>query len=157
YVHLAAVHAKMSVPHELPGLGAGGGESDAVNGVVQPALEQLQQRLAGHALGAVRHREVAPELTLEDTVHATELLLLAQLDRVLGELRRRLAVLSGRVVAALDGALVGVAALALEEQLEPLATAQPADGSRVACHVRLLRPGAASAAGSRCAGSGSRP
>src|SRR5262249_29330307 len=154
HVDLATVHPEVPVPHQLPRLCARRREPDAVDRVVEPALEQLEQRLAGHALGAIRHREVAPELSLEDAVHAAQLLLLAQLDRVLGELRPRLAVLAGWIVAALDGALVRVAALALEEQLESLAAAQTADRSRVSCHVRLLRPGAASAAGSRCAGSG---
>ena len=68
---------------------------------------------------ALGHVEVAAELRLEHAVHALHLLLLAQLDGVLGELAAPLAVLAGRIVAPLDGALVGVAALALEEELQP--------------------------------------
>src|SRR5207244_5586883 len=46
-----------------------------------------------------------------------------------------LAMLAGRIVTPLDGALVGVAALTLQEELQPLAPALPADGPRVSCHV----------------------
>ena len=45
----------MSVPHELPGLGSRGGEPDAVDGVVEPALELAQRR------GVPDWLEVAPE------------------------------------------------------------------------------------------------
>jgi hypothetical protein len=43
-------------------------------------------------------------------------------------------VLPRREVALLDGALLGIAALALEEQLHPLAAAQAADRSNVSSH-----------------------
>src|SRR5690606_13245867 len=89
--------------------------------------------------------------------------------------------LSGRHVPLLDGALLGVAALALQEQLHALAAAEAADGSVITSHSyrslsvqnskfkvqkERLNPGrsrvpyptpfAASAAGSRCAESASR-
>ena len=65
-----------------------------------------------------------------------------------------------RDVASLDRALGCEAAIAFQEELDPLATAEPADGvvvtgHRVAC--LLARPGVASGGGSRCEGSGSRP
>src|SRR5262245_8314291 len=112
-VDFSAVDPEVPVSHQLPGLGPGGGEPEPVDDVVQPPLEQLQERLARHAADAVGLLEVPSELILEDPVDAPELLLLAQLDRVLGELRTRLSVLAGWIVAALDGALVGVAALSL--------------------------------------------
>src|SRR5690349_4849232 len=125
----------MPVPDQLPCLRARRREAEPVDDVVEPPLEKLEERLAGHAARPVRHLEVATELPLEDAVDAPELLLLAQLDRVLRELRPRLPVLAGRVVAALDRALVRVAALPLEEELQPLAPAVPADGSGVSRHV----------------------
>src|SRR5690606_7316692 len=126
--------------------------------------------------------EVAAELILQHAVDALDLLLLPQLDAVADDLRpARAAVLSGRHVALLDGALLGVAALALQEQLHALAAAEAADGSVIPSHSyrslsvqkstfrvheERLRPGrprvpyptplAASAAGSRCADSASR-
>src|SRR5262249_32640050 len=114
HVDLPSVHAEVAVTHELPRLGARGREAEPVHDVVEPSLEELEERLTGHAAGAIRHLEVATELPLEHAVDPAELLLLAQLDRVLGELGARLTVLARRVVAALDGALVGVAALALQ-------------------------------------------
>src|SRR5262249_15328823 len=77
HVHLAAVHAEVAVPHELPRLGARGGEAEPIDDVVESALEELEQRLAGHAARTVGHLEVAAELALEDAVDAAELLLLA--------------------------------------------------------------------------------
>src|SRR5262245_1439746 len=140
--------------HQLARLGTRGGEPEPVDDVVEPPLEELEQRLAGDPAAPIGHLEVAPELSLEHSVDATQLLLLAQLGRVLGELRARLPVLAGRIVAPLDRALVGVAPLALEKELQPLASAVPADRSGVACHVLwLLRLAAASAGGSRCGGS----
>ncbi len=66
------------------------------------------------------------------------------------------AVLAGRRGTALEGALLGVAARALEEELGALAPAEPADGIGVASHgaEAPVRRGAAWAGGSRCAGSG---
>src|SRR5437763_3675117 len=60
-----------------------------------------------------------PYTTLfRSTVDASQLLLLTELHRVLGELRSGLAVLARRVVPSLDGALVGVAPFALQEELQ---------------------------------------
>src|SRR5262249_37110368 len=68
-------------------------------------------------------------------VDAAELLLLAQLDRVLRELGPCLAVLPRRIVAALDRALVGIAALTFQEELQPFPPAQATNGSCVSCHA----------------------
>src|SRR5437763_11667420 len=77
-----------------------------------------------------------PYTTLfRSTVDASQLLLLTELHRVLGELRSGLAVLARRVVPSLDGALVGVAPFALQEELQTLTPAVPADRSRVSCHA----------------------
>ena len=59
-------------------------EAEAVGDVVEAALEQLQQRLAGDAAGPLRLLEVAAELILEHAVDALHLLLLAQLHAVAG-------------------------------------------------------------------------
>src|SRR5262249_11221092 len=155
-VDLAAVDVKVAVPHELARFGARGREAHAVDHVVQAPFEQLQQDLAGDAARALGHLEVAAELPFEDAVHALDLLLLAQLQRILGELRPALAVLAGRVVAAFDRALVGVAALALQEELEPLPAAETTDRISIPCQWttswdRPVTRAGASARGSRCA------
>jgi hypothetical protein len=63
------------------------------------------------------------ELALQHLVVAASLLLLAQLQPVLGLAHAAATVLPGRIGAALHPALVGEAALALEEQLLALAAA----------------------------------
>src|SRR3970282_2539001 len=78
----------------------------------------LQQALAGDTLGTRGAGVGLAELPLQHAVDAAHLLLFAQLLAVVGQARAAfLAVLAGRVGAALDGALVGKALLRLEEQL----------------------------------------
>ena len=68
--------------------------------------------------------EGAAELAFQHAVDAAHLLLFAQLQAVADDLRLAvLAVLSGNEVALLDGALLAVAALALEKQFHALAPA----------------------------------
>jgi hypothetical protein len=95
------------------------------------------------ALALVRLLEVVAELLLEDGVALAHLLLLAQLDAELAHLAAALVFMPGRRAAALEGALAAVAARALQEELQALATADAADGIGVSSH-RSLRPGAAS-------------
>ena len=136
---LAAVDAEVAVLHQLARLVAAVGEAEPEHGVVEPELEPAEQVLAGAPLGGGGAREGVPEARLEQAVHALDLLLLAQLDAVLAELDATLAVLSGRVRTALDGALVRVAAVALQVHLQILAAAEPADAFGVTSHcVRLL-------------------
>src|ERR1019366_4292244 len=66
---------------------------------------------------------VAAELLLEQPVVAARLLLLAQLQAILALLLAPATVLPRRIGATFDAALVGQAALALEEQLLPFAAA----------------------------------
>src|SRR3954453_11308769 len=138
-VHAAAVDRPVAVADELAGLAAGGGAAEAHEPVVEAALEDAQQVLAGDALLAGGLLVVVAELLLEDAVVAARLLLLAQLDPVLGLLLAPAAVIAGRVGAALDAALVGQAALALEEQLLPLTAALLALRRVIACHVSVVQ------------------
>src|SRR5207244_7515024 len=98
-------------------------EPKPVDDVVESGLEHPQQGLAGHAGALRRLRVVGAELLLEQAVVAPRLLLLAQLEQVLGLLDAAAAVLARRVAAPLDRALLGQAALAFQEELHPLATA----------------------------------
>ena len=134
-VDAAAVDRPVAVADQLPGLAARGGEAEPHQDVVEAALEQAQQVLAGDALLAAGLVVVVAELLLEHLVVAARLLLLAQLVAVLGLAHAAAAVLARRVGAALDAALVGEAALALEEQLLALAAALLALGSGVAGHA----------------------
>ena len=115
-----------------------------------------QEVLAGDARPGIGRLEVVLELALEDGVDAADLLLLAQLHAVLADLAAADAVLAGRGGPALEGALLRVAAAALQEELGALPAAEAADGTGVAGHGRVswLRPGAAWGRGSRCGGWG---
>src|SRR4051812_23603816 len=144
-VHAATVDQEVAVPHELARLGARRSETKSVNDIVEPGLEHAQQVLAGDATLPRRLRVVAAELGLEQAVEAASLLLLAQLQQVLGLLDAAAAVLARRVAAALDRALLGQAALALQEELHPLAAALLALRSGVSRHLHtppLLGPDA---------------
>src|SRR6185503_15021480 len=102
----------------------------------QARFEQLQQALAGHTLGARCLGVDLAELALQHAVDAPRLLLLAQLLAVVREARAALlAVLAGRVVAPLDGALVGEALLALEEELLAFPAALPAFCVEISRHA----------------------
>src|SRR6185437_6597298 len=94
---------------------------------------------------------VAAELLLQHAVRPAGLLLLAVLEQVLGLLGPATAVLPGRERPGLERALRTIAFAALEEQLHLLASAAPAVGTCVTSHLSLpLRPGGASADGTRC-------
>src|SRR4029453_5756734 len=71
-VDFPAVDTEVPVPDQLPGLRPGGGEAEAVDDVVQPPLEQLEEGLARHPPRPVRLLEIAPELVLEDSVDAPQ-------------------------------------------------------------------------------------
>ena len=129
-VHALAVHQDAVVAHDLARFGARGAEAHAIAHAVEPAFEHLQQRFAGDALAGRRLEVVAAELPLEHAVDAAHLLLLAQLHAVARKPRVLLAVLAGRIVAALDGAFVGEALLALQEELLAFPAALAALASR---------------------------
>src|SRR5262249_53552448 len=80
------------------------------------------------------------ELALQHAVDALGLLLLPQLDSERREFAPVQAMLAGRIVTSLDGALVGEAARSLEEELHSLTTAQPALRLGVSRHGPPLPP-----------------
>src|SRR5829696_6369194 len=150
-VHLLAVDQQVAVPDQLPGSVPGRREAGPVDHVVQPRLEDLQQDLTGLAGLAVRLFVVPAELLLQHAVHAAGLLLLPQLEQVLGVLGATAAVLARRVRPDLDRALRRLALAALEEQLHLLPPAAAAVRSGVSghwsCLSSVLRPGDAWAGG----------
>src|SRR5262249_31595824 len=112
---------------ELPRLVARAPEAEPVDDVVEAPLQLLEQDLARDALLLGRAVEGEGELALHEAVQPLRLLLLAELEAVALQLAldpRALAVLAGGVVALLDRALLGEAAIALEEELHALAAAQ---------------------------------
>src|SRR3954471_3931207 len=138
-VDAAAVHEEVTVPHELARLRTGRGESEAIDRVVETRLEHAQQVVTGDAALLVRLLVVGAELRLEQAVVPAGLLLLAQLQQVLALLDPAAAVLARRIGAALDGALLGQAALALQEELHALPAALLALRGTITSHYTRLR------------------
>ena len=106
------IHLDVAMPDELTRCLAAGGETHAVHHVIEATLECREKVVARDAGQRAHLLEGVPELLLAHPVDALDLLLLAQLLRVLRRLataRRRLAVLAGRIRTTLDRALLGEA------------------------------------------------
>src|SRR5262249_24865178 len=117
--------------------------AEPVDHVVEAALQLAEQRLAHDALLLGSPAEGQGELPLHHAVEPLRLLLLLELEAVALQLAldpSSLAVLAGGVVALLDRALLGEAAVPLQEQLHPLPTAQTADRTDVSGHFDSLNP-----------------
>src|ERR1019366_2999820 len=141
YVDDLSVDADSLVADQLAGLGTRGRETHAIDHIVQTALEQLQQRLAGGS-GAARGRMViVAELTLEHAVHAAQLLLLSQLQTVIRQSLPPLTLDAARGHLQLALALERLGA-ALEKQIRALAAGELAGRTNVSRHdyVFLRRP-----------------
>ena len=122
------------MPYELTRLGARAGEAEPVDDVVEACLEHPEQVLARRSEATRRLLVGRAELLLEQAVVAARLLLLAELQEVLALLDAPASVLARRIAATLDRALLGEAALALQEELHALAAADAALGSEISCH-----------------------
>src|SRR5262249_39627567 len=123
-----AVNGNVAMANQLPSLGAGKAKAQSTGDIVQSPFQEAHQRLASIPFALDRALVVAAELPLQDAVIALDLLLLAEVNAIIGQL----AAAGGharRVLAALDGAFGRVAAGSLEEQLHSFAAAQSADGS----------------------------
>ena len=105
----------MAVEHPLPGLGARVGETDAVDNVVEAALQQLEEVGAGDAGHPAGHAKVVAELTLEDAVGLASLLLLPELESPVGDAATALRLVPRGLAALLHAALGREAPLALQE------------------------------------------
>src|SRR5690606_9208986 len=111
----------VAVHDQLPGLGARIGEAHAVDDVVETGLENLQEIVARHATTPNGLLVVLAKLRLENAVVPAHLLLLAKLQAELGRAPgAALSVLAGAVAALADRTLVGVAARALQIELDAL-------------------------------------
>src|SRR5512147_669106 len=180
-VGLPAVHRHMPVTDELTRFLAGSPKSQPIGHVVQPALKQSQERLAGHPGLPLRPFEHSAELGLHQSVNSSELLFLTELRAVVGDSRPSLPMLPRRIAATFDGTFFGHTARAFQKQFLALSPTQPTDRTAILSHFStsgyrthpqgwvqtilsdstiftlLTRPGAVWAAGSHCAESGSRP
>jgi len=115
----------VAVGDELARLRAGAGEAEAPDDVVEAALKELKECLAGDAGAVGGFGEVAVELALEEAIHAPQLLLLAELDAIIGDSAAGagLSAFARGVGPLLDGALAREAARALEVEADAFSTA----------------------------------
>src|SRR5579872_956082 len=140
----------MPVRYQLTRLSARRCEVQAINDVVEPPLEELQEGASGLSGHASSLAKVIFELSLVNAVVLAHLLLLAQLTAILGDLLTGFALrlLAGRRSAAFNCALFRETAVAFEEQLDfftglarrRLSAADAADGTCISCHLPLLHP-----------------
>jgi hypothetical protein len=87
--------------------------------------------------------EERAELLLVEPIDPLDLLLLAQLNGVVGLLASaslRGSMLTRRVLAPLDGALFGVALLPLQEKLLTFSAAEPTNGTGITSHGFVVFP-----------------
>src|SRR6266508_1486030 len=136
--NLAPADLDVTVGDHLPRLAPGGRHAQPEHHVVQAPLEEFQEILARHALLGLGPGEVASKLGLEHAIDPLGLLLFPQLHAVGRGLAAAEPVLAWRVVPALDGALLGEAARALEKELDPLAPALPAYRDVISCQRPTL-------------------
>jgi hypothetical protein len=103
----------------LTRLAPGDAEAEAVDDVVETALERFEQFGAGYTLGADRVLEIIPELAFLGEVDALGFLFFAQLETVAYDLGLFVfPVLSGSEVALFNWAFVAEALRAFEEELD---------------------------------------
>ena len=147
--------------HQLTGHGTAGAEAQTIDHVIQTTLEQLHQVVAGDALHALSGLEIAMELRSPERRRRAwpSASRAAASPYSLILLLAGLAMLSGRGRALSDGALFGVALVALEEELAAFAAAQAANGTCISSHFVLppVTLFCAWADGIRCGGWASRP
>src|SRR5262249_13949609 len=127
-VHATAIDVDVAVADNLPRLASRCGKSQAVDHVVQTALQLLQEQLAGYTGFARGFFEIITELVFQGEVHALGLLLFTELKPVAHDFGFAiLAMLAGSKIAFFHRALIGKTFRALEEQLHAFATAKAAD------------------------------
>src|ERR1700733_5333393 len=138
-IDFACVDLDVAVPHDLARLRPAGAEAHAIDHIVEAALQVRQHDVAGDAFGQGGLFEIVAKLGFEQAIDAARLLLLAQLQTAAYQLGLAVfAMLAGDKVALLDGALLRMAALPLQEQLHALAPAQPAYGANISSQANLL-------------------
>src|SRR5207248_11788277 len=120
------IHLDVAVTNELARGLAAAGETHPVHDVVETRLQSREQIVSRNSRKRCDALERVPELPLRDAIDALDLLLLAELLRVLRHLAAAgsgSAVLAGGRRTTLDGALFGEALGRFEKELGSLAPA----------------------------------
>jgi hypothetical protein len=130
-VHDPSVYLEMTVSDELPGFSPRACKTQTIDHVVQARLQQKEQVFACNALFSKSRLEVDSKLFFKDAVNPLDFLLFPELGSIVREFPPKVSVLPGRIAPSLDGTLVGVASLTLEEQLGVVPSAESANGFRI--------------------------
>jgi hypothetical protein len=134
-VDLPPIDQEMVVSDQLTGLIPGTGKPHSINSVIESAFKQDEKVRSSNSLLAIGNFEVVFELSLNQTVHSPDLLLLSQLQAIVGKLASRLAMLSRWVIPPFESTLVRVTTVTFEIQLHCLASANPAIETRIPSQV----------------------
>src|ERR1022692_2886646 len=115
-VHLLAIDLHVTVTNQLTGLPPRYGKAEAIDHIVEPALQLLQQHFASDAAGAGGAFKIVTELLFLGKVDALRLLFLAKLQPVADDFGLAvLTVLAGSEVALFDRTFVGETLYAFED------------------------------------------
>ena len=150
-----AVDFDALVAHELASLRSRRRDAHAVHGVVEPTFQQAQQVLTRRAFQLRRALVIVAELPLEHAVHATQLLLLTQLEAIVRQARPALCCTARRNFE-LAFRLERPDAT-LQKQVRAFAAGQFTFWSKVPCHNSVSIPGVSWEGGNHCAEWVSRP
>jgi hypothetical protein len=117
----------MAVPNQLTRLFLGSCKSHSLHDAVQPALQELQQVVTGHALHALGFFKIAAELSFKDTVNTADFLFFPELQAVFRLLYPALPVLSGRIAPPGDCAFIRKTTLRFQKKLGTFSPAELAN------------------------------
>jgi hypothetical protein len=133
-VHPSAIDTNVTVPNQLPCLGPGTRKAQAVNKVIQSALQTDEKVFSFDSAVALCMLECFLELTLQHAVYAFEFLFFPKLKIILRKFTPGLSMLSRWITTPLNGALVSVASLPFQEKLDPFPPANSTHRTRVSRH-----------------------
>src|SRR5205085_1610886 len=119
HVDALTVHRHVAVTNQLAGRRAAETEAEPVNDIIEAAFQQAHEHIARVALGSLGLLEVPAELSLEHAVIMLHLLLLAQMNAVVGQLAAPRLLLPWGRIPPLNATLRRIAPRALEKQLHP--------------------------------------
>jgi len=114
----------MAVAYKLPCFFFGAAKAHSLNNIINPPFEELQQIFSGNAFHPFGLFKIAAELTLKNSIHPSDFLLLPQLQAVFRLFDAGLAVLAGRIAPAGDAAFIRITTLSLQKELHALSSAE---------------------------------
>jgi hypothetical protein len=129
------IHGEVTMEDQLPRRFSGWGESHAVHNIVKATFEGLYKLFAGSSGLFQGTLEVVPKLLFHQSVHAADLLFLAELNAVFRNFGSPvLAMLSRRIISLFNGTFFRIALRPLQEEFLSLSATQFAAGINIPSH-----------------------